>query len=128
MKKKQVILPKDCEKSILGIKDVQEMMSGKWKFRILADLYYIGKMQFMELKRSVHNISPKVLSDELKDLEMNHLVKRTVCDTKPITVEYELTELGKSFGVVIKAIAQWGIEYRQTVFGRQVLADSDDEH
>ncbi len=128
MKKKQVILPKDCEKSILGIKDVQEMMSGKWKFRILADLYYIGKMQFMELKRSVHNISPKVLSDELKDLEINHLVKRTVCDTKPITVEYELTELGKSFGVVIKAIAQWGIEYRQTVFGRQVLADSDDEH
>lgn len=85
-------------------------------------------MQFMELKRSVHNISPKVLSDELKDLEINHLVKRTVCDTKPITVEYELTELGKSFGVVIKAIAQWGIEYRQTVFGRQVLADSDDEH
>jgi len=119
MKKKQVILPKDCKKNILGIKDVQEMMSGKWKFRILADLYFIGKMQFMELKRSVHNISPKVLSDELKDLEMNHLVKRTVCDTKPITVEYELTELGKSFGVVIKAIAQWGIEYRQLMYGKQ---------
>jgi len=119
MKKRENSVPDSCGKFILGIKDVQELMSGKWKYRILADLYYIGKMRFMELKRSVSDISPKVLSDEVKDLEMNQLVKRTVCDTKPITVEYELTELGKSFGVIIEAMGQWGVKYRELMFGNQ---------
>lgn len=119
MKKREDTVPDSCRRFILGIKDVQEIMSGKWKYRIVADLYYIGKMRFMDLKRSVYDISPKVLSDELKDLEMNRLVKRTVCDTKPITVEYELTELGRSFGTIIEAMGQWGVKYRELVFGDQ---------
>ena len=69
-------------------------------------------MRFLELKKHINDISPKVLSSELKDLEMNHLVKRTVCDTKPITVEYELNELGKSFKVIIEAMGILGMQYR----------------
>jgi len=49
---------------------------------------------------------------------MNHLVKRTVCNTKPVTVEYELTELGGSFNEIIEAMAKWGIQYRQSVFSK----------
>ncbi|SDH41396.1 winged helix-turn-helix transcriptional regulator [Chitinophaga filiformis] len=49
---------------------------------------------------------------------MNHLVKRTVCNTKPVTVEYELTALGGSFNEIIEAMAKWGIQYRQSVFSK----------
>ncbi len=72
----------------------------------------------MELKNHITDISPKLLSSELKDLEMNHLVKRTVCNNKPITVEYDLTELGKSFNGVIEAMGMCGIKYRKSVLNK----------
>ncbi|GHA42404.1 hypothetical protein GCM10007103_24650 [Salinimicrobium marinum] len=56
-----------------------------------------------------------MLSKELKDPEMNHLITRTVCVTGPITVEYELNELGKSVHTIIKAIGEGGIKYRKSV-------------
>ncbi len=108
-----------CRLLITGVRDVQEIMSGKWKYPLVAALFYSGKMRFMELKRHIHDIAPKVLSKELKDLEMNHLVRRTVCDTKPVTVEYELTELGRSFNSIIEAMGDWGIRYRRSVLGKQ---------
>ncbi|MDH7459947.1 helix-turn-helix domain-containing protein [Chitinophagaceae bacterium 26-R-25] len=115
MTKKKSLLTEGCLQYIVGVKDVQDVMSGKWKYRIVAALYYTEKMRFMELKNHISGIAPKVLSSELKDLEMNHLVKRTVCDTKPITVEYELTELGKSLNGIIEAMGVWGIKYRKSV-------------
>ena len=93
-------------------------MNGKWKYSIVAALYYTEKMRFMELKNHISDISPKVLSSELKDLEMNHLVKRTVCNTKPITVEYELTELGRRFNGIIEAMGIWGIKYRKSILNK----------
>lgn len=69
----------------------------------------------MVLLRDLEGISLKILPKGSKDLEMNHLIKRTICDTKPVTVEYELTELGCSFSKVLKEIADWGIAYRNTI-------------
>lgn len=114
----KIQLTDNCKKLIVGVKDAQDIVGGKWKSIIIASLFYSGKMRFMDLKRHIEDIAPKVLSKELKDLEMNHLVKRTVCNTKPITVEYELTELGESFNEIIEAMAKWGIQYRQSVFSR----------
>lgn len=113
MKAERKLLTGECTKLILGIKDAQDIMSGKWKYLIVASLYYSGKLKFMELRRNIAEIAPKVLSKELKDLEMNNMLVRTVCDTKPITVEYELTELGKSFNKIIEAMGQWGVTYRE---------------
>jgi len=107
-----------CKMSIIGIADVQDIMGGKWKYLIVTALYFLGKMRFMDLKRQITNIAPKVLSKELKDLEMNYLITRTVCDTKPITVEYELTELGKSLNTIIEAMGDWGLRYRQSISNR----------
>lgn len=70
----------------------------------------------MDLSRLVEGIAPKVLSKELKDLEMNQLIKRTVKDTMPVTVEYELTVEGKSLKGVIEAMGEWGKTYRHTLF------------
>ena len=69
----------------------------------------------MELNRHIDGIAPKVLSKELKDLEMNLLVKRTVIDTMPIAVEYELTSYGKSLNEVVNAMAEWGVKYRKSI-------------
>lgn len=115
MKKTSLTINDECKKSLIGITDVQEVMSGKWKYIIVASLYFIGKMKFMELHRQIGRVSPKVLSKELKDLEMNHLLTRKVCDTKPITVEYELTDLGISLHKIILEMGKWGIEYRRSI-------------
>ena len=118
MIKKRRQLTASCLQYVVGVKDVQDVMSGKWKYSLVAALFYNGKMRFLELKKHINDISPKVLSSELKDLEMNHLVKRTVCNTRPITVEYELTELGKSFNGIIEAMGIWGIKYRKSVLNK----------
>lgn len=108
----------DCHSSIQGVKDTQDLLSGKWKICIVGALYYNGKLRFMDLSRQISGIAPKVLSKELKDLEMNVLVKRTVRDTMPITVEYELTPQGKSLNKVIDAMGEWGIAYRKSVLNK----------
>ncbi|MEG1026525.1 MAG: helix-turn-helix domain-containing protein [Flavobacterium sp.] len=115
MEKNQEELPDNCKRSIIAIKDIQDIMGGKWKYLIVTSLCFLGKLKFMDLKRNVGNIAPKVLSKELKDLELNNLITRTVCNTKPITVEYELTALGKSLKTVIEAMGIWGIEYRKSI-------------
>jgi DNA-binding HxlR family transcriptional regulator len=118
MKTEKKQLTKNCLASIAGVRDVQDLLSGKWKFAIIAGLNYEGKMRFMDLVRHIDGIAPKVLSKELKDLELNHLVTRTVCDTQPITVEYELTKLGYQLETVISEMGKWGILYRKIVFSK----------
>lgn len=115
MKKEPIIVSEECKASLVGIKDMQDIMSGKWKYLILASLYFIGKMKFMELQRQIEGIAPKVLSKELKDLEDNHIITRKVCDTKPITVEYALTDIGISFHTIILEMGKCGIEYRRRI-------------
>ncbi|HVI45866.1 MAG TPA: helix-turn-helix domain-containing protein [Chitinophaga sp.] len=106
----------DCKTKITGIKDALELLSGKWKLHILGTLLHQGKMRFMDLQREVDGIGTKMLSKELLDLEVNNLITRTVLNTKPISVEYEITELGKSLGTVIDELASWGISYRKTLY------------
>lgn len=105
-----------CKGRILAIKDAMEVLSGKWKFHILGTLLQGGKMRFMDLQREVDGIAAKMLSKELQDLEMNKLITRKVLDTKPITVEYEVTEFGHTLERIIDEIAQWGTEYRKGIF------------
>lgn len=114
----KIELSQNCLKNIRGIKDTQDLLSGKWKTAIIGALYFNDKFRFMDLGRHLEGIAPKVLSKELKDLEMNQLVKRTVKDTMPITVEYELTSQGKSLNKVIEAMGEWGIEYRKALMAK----------
>ncbi len=104
-----------CQVRMQAISDTMSILSGKWKFHILGTLIEGSKLGFMDLLREVHGIGTKMLSKELQDLEMNHLVSRTVMDTKPITVEYSLTEYGATLSPLINELAKWGIEYRQSI-------------
>ena len=110
--------PLDCgEFSLLAIKDTMELLSGKWKIQIVGILLLKDKQRFMDLLREVEGIGAKMLSKELQELEQNQLVTRTVLATKPVTVEYELTQHGKTLSTVIREIASWGVAHRKLVFG-----------
>lgn len=107
-----------CPKAnMLGVQDTMDLLKGRWKIHIIAALCY-DKMRFSDLQKEVSGISSKMLSSELKDLEMNHLITRTVLNTQPISVEYELTEYGRTLKKVIEHLADWGIEHRKKITGK----------
>lgn len=116
MKKKSIINDTPvCQIRMQAISDTMSILSGKWKFHILGTLIEGNKLGFMDLLREVDGIGTKMLSKELQDLELNHLVTRTVMNTKPITVEYAITDYGKTLAPLIDELAKWGIQYRKTV-------------
>lgn len=118
MKKKAVINDTPvCQVRMQAISDTMSILSGKWKFHILGTLIEGDKLGFMDLLREIDGIGTKMLSKELQDLEMNHLVSRKVRDTKPITVEYAITEYGATLAPLINELAKWGIAYRESVHG-----------
>lgn len=109
---------------LLGMRDAIEVLSGKWKIQLIGTLLFGGKMRFMDLLRNVEGIGAKMLSKELQDLEANQLITRTVMETKPITVEYEITEYGRSLEEVVVAIARWGTAHRRRIIkGEEVTAE-----
>jgi DNA-binding HxlR family transcriptional regulator len=117
MKKKAVINDTPvCQVRMQAISDTMSILSGKWKFHIIGTLIEGSKLGFMDLLREIDGIGSKMLSKELQDLEMNHLVNRKVMDTKPITVQYSITEYGATLAPVINELAGWGIEYRKSLF------------
>ena len=88
---KKIDSSKECIEYIRPVRDVLDIINGKWKLPILIALSFDTK-RFKELERDVEGITPKMLSKELRDLELNQLVIRTVHATVPVTVEYNLSE------------------------------------
>jgi DNA-binding HxlR family transcriptional regulator len=105
---------KECVQYIRPVRDVLDIINGKWKLPILIALSF-GNKRFRELERDVEGITPKMLSKELRDLEANKLVARKVFDTLPVTVEYSLTTYGKSLDEVIVALRNWGKRHRNKI-------------
>lgn len=87
------------------------LISDKWKVLILRDLLP-GTKRFGELKRSVGNVSQKVLTAQLREMEASGLVVRTVYPEMPPRVEYSLTELGRSLKPILDAMQSWGEQYK----------------
>ena len=114
MKQNVNSIPGNCHMLLKSIHDTLDILGGKWKISIIGALSF-GKKRFMELQREVDGIGAKMLSKELHELEMNELITRTVYDTKPVTVEYEITEYGKTLQPVIKEMALWGAIHRKKI-------------
>ncbi len=87
------------------------LISDKWKVLIIRDLLP-GTKRFGELKRSVGNVSQKVLTAQLRQMEEGGLLTRTVYPEVPPRVEYTLTELGYSLKPVLDAMQNWGEAYK----------------
>ncbi|UZD23358.1 helix-turn-helix domain-containing protein [Algoriphagus halophytocola] len=105
-----------CTGIIRPVQDALDVLSGKWKLPIIVALLH-GYKRFSEISRQVPGITDRMLSKELRDLELNQLVKRKVYDTFPVTVEYTMTPYGETLKDVISALHIWGEKHRQKIFG-----------
>src|SRR5438270_319989 len=106
--------PKQCNAKLAAVGDALYAIGGKWKLRIIIALSE-GNMRFNELQRLVDPISAKVLSGELKELELNGFVKRNVFTGTPVVVEYELTEYSETLQNVLGALSDWGAMHREKI-------------
>jgi DNA-binding HxlR family transcriptional regulator len=107
----------DCLKMILPVRDALDVLNGKWKLPILISLSF-GNKRFKQIAREIPNITDKMLSKELRELEMNQLIKRTVYDSVPVIVEYSMTSYGKSLEKVIEELRKWGMQHRKRILGK----------
>lgn len=87
------------------------LISDRWKVLIIRDLL-TGTKRFGELKKSVGNVTQKVLTAALRDMEEAGLVHREVYPEVPPRVEYSLTEMGYSLKPVLDAMVDWGTDYK----------------
>ncbi|ACU04330.1 winged helix-turn-helix transcriptional regulator [Pedobacter heparinus] len=94
------------------------IIGGRWKPAILCRLLY-GKMRYSDLKKSIANISERMLVAQLRELESEQVVRRIVHPVVPPRVEYELTELGLTMKQMLKAMSEWGNMHRNKVQGTE---------
>lgn len=104
--------PESCTQSIDAVRDTLYVLSGKWKLPIIVALTGEPR-RFKDLQRSLQDITPKILSKELKELELNEFVTRTVYATSPVTVEYALTKYSQSLNKIIEEMREWGMMHRK---------------
>ena len=91
-----------------------QLIGNKWKLLILRNLL-ARPWRFNEMLRSISGISQKVLTDNLRALENDGIITRTVFPEVPPRVEYALSELGDSMRPIIDAMQAWGLNYQQLV-------------
>ena len=103
-----------CKATLNAVADALYVIGGKWKLRIIVALKD-GNKRFNEMQRLIEGISAKVLSSELKDLELNGFIRRNVFTGTPVVVEYELTEYADTLGDVLQALSEWGARHREKV-------------
>lgn len=106
-----------CTEELFAMRDSLDVLGGKWKLMILRYLTNRTDQQihFKKLERGIEGISAKMLSKELRELEMNLLITRTIQDTKPIMVTYAVTEYGKSVFPVTEILVNWGLIHREKI-------------
>jgi DNA-binding HxlR family transcriptional regulator len=98
---------------VLAMTDTLNVISGKWKLQIIGSLLFGKTRRFTEIQRTIPKITPRMLSKELKELELNGILKRTVHDSTPVLVEYELTESARQLQEVMDSMIHWGINHRE---------------
>ncbi len=108
--------PYNCEKEL-----TLAVIGGKWKMLILWHLGKEGTKRFNELRSLMPGITQKMLVNQLRELEQDHIVHREVYPIVPPKVEYSLTEQGKSLLPILESMYEWGKNYMETVMKDQVI-------
>ncbi len=107
-----------CLKALLPVRDALDILNGKWKLQIIIALSF-GNKRFKEMANEIPGITDRMLSKELKDLEVNQLIKRTVYDTMPVSVEYSMTPYGATLEKVIDELHKWGSQHRKRMLKKR---------
>ena len=114
VKKKDDFAVRSQPEEVKALQDTIYVIGGKWRLPIINSICN-GNKRFREIERSIPGITTRMLSRELKDMEMNKLIKRTVYDESPVLVEYESTPYCKTFGAIIMEMIRWGREHKKYV-------------
>lgn len=101
-----------CDKSC-PIEHTVNLIGHKWKVLILRNLFNNGTQRFSDLNKGIHNISQKMLTQQLRQLETDGIINRKVYPEVPPKVEYSLTELGSSLKPILDAMSHWGLEHQK---------------
>ena len=113
MAKKQTYL--SCLDTLKPVRDALDVINGKWKLSIIISVM-VGNRRFTDIQNSIPDITPKVLAKELKDLEENRLIKRTVIDDYPVKILYQPDQHANTLIPIIDALKEWGLKHREKVF------------
>lgn len=108
------VIIEECTSKLNAIDDALYVIGGKWKLRVMASLRE-GNKRFNDIQRASGGISARVLSSELKELEMNGFVTRTVYTQTPVVVEYAITDYANTLENVFMALAEWGEMHRDKI-------------
>lgn len=106
--------PRNPKQEVQALQDTIYVIGGKWKLPIINSLCN-GNRRFMDIERSIPGISPRMLSRELKELEANGIIRRTVDPDTPGIVEYSVTDYCYSFSDIILEMIKWGKDHRARI-------------
>ena len=95
-----------------GVEEVLAILEGRWKMLILFHLFSRPVLRFSELEKAIPSISQKMLGQQLRDLERDGMVRRTVHPQVPPKVEYALTHIGRELCPALDALLEWGASRR----------------
>ncbi|OAS16747.1 winged helix-turn-helix transcriptional regulator [Paenibacillus oryzisoli] len=109
--------PHNCK---IGIGECLHIIAGKWKPIILLLLQLEGTQRFSDLKRWIPGITQKMLTAQLKELEQEDLIQRTVYAEVPPRVEYSITEHGRTLEHILRQLNEWGIQHINYVNEKRV--------
>ncbi|URK87467.1 helix-turn-helix transcriptional regulator [Rhizobium sp. RCAM05350] len=105
------------------VRDVIDNIGGKWNTLMILALAD-GPMRFSALRRLIPDISQRMLTQTLRDLQRDGYIGRQVFPTQPPSVEYSLTPLGQSFLVLVKGLVDWSVEHHQSIRAARVAYDA----
>jgi DNA-binding HxlR family transcriptional regulator len=109
--------PRNQKAEVQALQDTIYVIGGKWKLPIINSICN-GNKRFREIERSIPGITTRMLSRELKELEANLVIRRTVIPNSPVMVEYSATDYCYSFGDIILEMIKWGKSHRARIKGK----------
>ena len=105
---------KECVGSLKNVLDALSVINGRWRLALVLCLVQSSK-RFNEIQQEVTGISSRILAKELKDLELNGLIKRNVYSTTPVSIIYEATRYSHTLKTVIGELSAWGGLHREKI-------------
>jgi DNA-binding HxlR family transcriptional regulator len=109
--------PRNQAEEVQALQDTIYVIGGKWKLPIINSICN-GNTRFREIERSIPGLTTRMLSRELKEMELNGLIKREEDPDSPTKVQYKSTEYCKSFGYIILEMIKWGKAHRKKIKGK----------
>ncbi|XZF15918.1 winged helix-turn-helix transcriptional regulator [Chitinophagaceae bacterium MMS25-I14] len=116
----QQTLLRNPKEEMQALQDTMYVIGGKWRLLIINSICN-GNKRFRDIQRSIPKITTRMLSKELKDMELNKLITRKVYGDTPVLVEYESTAYCKTFGHIIQEMINWGKAHKRKITGKEPL-------